>query len=102
MELSVLMGGVVLSHFPISMLSLAVRRAPIFFVFMLTTFVYLAYSTRSQAQLKAGISGLEAREAEDAFFRQHSYFKGCDPKLFGVTNLTTRSVCVGVSQTERG
>lgn len=48
-------------------------------------------STRSQAELKAGISGSEAREAEEAFFRQHSHFKGCDPKLFGVTNLTTRS-----------
>lgn len=50
-------------------------------------------STRSQAQLKAGISGAEAREAEEAFFRQHPHFKGCDPKLFGVTNLTTRLVC---------
>lgn len=45
---------------------------------------------RSQAELKAGISGLEAREAEEAFFRQHSHFKGCDPKLFGITNLTNR------------
>lgn len=35
---------------------------------------------------------MEAREAEEAFFRQHSHFKGCDPKLFGVTNLTNRSV----------
>lgn len=54
--------------------------------------MYILCMRRSQAELKAGISGVEAREAEEAFFRQHSHFKGCDPKLFGVTNLTNRSV----------
>lgn len=44
----------------------------------------------SQAELKAGVSGSEARELEEKFFRQHPHFKGCDPKLFGVTNLTNR------------
>ncbi|CAM9971881.1 unnamed protein product, partial [Ectocarpus sp. 8 AP-2014] len=51
---------------------------------------YVMVKNRSQAELKAGLTGTEAREAEEAFFRQHSHFKGCDPKLFGVANLTTR------------
>ncbi|CAM9738719.1 unnamed protein product, partial [Ectocarpus sp. 13 AM-2016] len=53
---------------------------------------YVMVKNRSQAELKAGLTGTEAREAEEAFFRQHSHFKGCDPKLFGVANLTTRHV----------
>ncbi|CAN0283213.1 unnamed protein product, partial [Hapterophycus canaliculatus] len=51
---------------------------------------YVMVKNRSQAELKAGLSGSGAREAEEAFFRQHPHFKGCDPKLFGVTNLTSR------------
>ncbi|CAB1117299.1 unnamed protein product [Ectocarpus sp. CCAP 1310/34] len=55
---------------------------------------YVMVKNRSQAELKAGLTGTEAREAEEAFFRQHSHFKGCDPKLFGVANLTTRHLLV--------
>lgn len=55
---------------------------------------YVMVKNRSQVQLKAGISGAEAREAEETFFRTHPHFKGCDPKLFGVSNLTNRHVLI--------
>ena len=94
--LSVRMSGVMVLFLQSSMLSLAFFRALTCYVFSSPLSVYSPLSARSQAQLKAGISGVEAREAEEAFFRQHPHFKGCDPKLFGVTNLTNRSACVGV------
>jgi interferon-induced GTP-binding protein Mx1 len=52
---------------------------------------YIMVKNRNQAELAAGNTDMAAaRAAETEFFSSHPHFKSCDPRVFGIENLTTR------------
>ncbi|KAG5184845.1 Mx2, Mx-like dynamin-related GTPase [Tribonema minus] len=51
---------------------------------------YTMLRNRTQKELAAGASAAEAKRLEQEFFKAHPHFKSCDPKLFGIDNLTSR------------
>lgn len=56
---------------------------------------------RSQKDLADNISALEARDKEDAFFKNHPVFRYCDPKLYGIGNLSRKLTMLLVTKIKK-
>lgn len=62
---------------------------------------YIMVKNRSQKDLNSNVSTVQARENESDYFKNHSVFRNCDPKLYGVQQLSKKLTLLLVSRIQR-